>query len=105
MSPLVSLLVAVMVGALILLGIGGIVYHLFRDGGWISRGMDALWEAQYQSPLLTIAMIIVALFVIRTLHSAQLGGKRESKLPDFVLYTFIATGIYFLGRLLITGEI
>lgn len=105
MSPLVSTLVAVLVGALILLGIGGIAFHLFREGGWLSQGMDALWEAQYQSPLLTIALIIVALFVIRTLHSAQLGGKRESKLPDFVLYTFIATGIYFLGRLIITGQI
>ena len=105
MSPLVSLLVAVLVGALILLGIGGIVYHLFRDGGWLSQGMDVLWEAQYQSPLLTIALIIAALFVIRTLHSAQLGGKRESKLPDFALYAFIATGIYFLGRLVITGQI
>lgn len=105
MSPLVSTLLAVLVGALILLGIGGIVYHLFRDGGWIAQGMDALWEAQYQAPLMTIFLIVVALFVIRILHAAQIGGKHESKLPDLALYTFIATGIYFLGRLVITGQI
>ncbi len=105
MSPLVSTLLAVLVGALILLGIGGIIYHFFRDGGWIAQGMNVLWEAQYQSPLLTIVLIIAALFLIRVLHAAQIGGKHESKLPDFALYAFIATGIYFLGRLVITGQI
>jgi hypothetical protein len=54
---------------------------------------------------MTIVLIISALFVIRTLHTAQVGGKRESKVPDFVLFAFIAIGIYFFGRWLTTGHI
>ncbi|MBY0265599.1 MAG: hypothetical protein K2W84_04245 [Burkholderiales bacterium] len=105
MSPLFTLLGSMLVGGLVLLGIGGVTYHLFRDDGWLSQGLGALWEAQYQAPMMTFVLIIGALFVIRTLHSAQVGGKRESKLPDFVLFAFIAVGIFFLGRWLTTGHI
>lgn len=105
MSPLISLLGAVLVGALILLGIGGIAYHLFRDDGWLAQGLGALWEAHYQTPILVIILIVAAFFVVRTLHSSQIGGKRESKIPDLILFLFIAVGLYFLGRLVITGQI
>lgn len=94
-----------LVGGLILLGIGGVAYHLFRDGGWISQGLGALWEAQYQAPVMTLVLIVAAFFVIKALHSAQSTDKRESKLPDFILFTFIAVGIYFFGRWLTSGHI
>jgi hypothetical protein len=102
---LLTILGALLVGALVLLGIGGITYHLFRDGGWIAKGLGALWEAQYQAPIMTLILIIAGIFVFKTLHSAQIGGKRNSRIPDFVLFAFIAVGIFFLGRLLTTGQI
>ena len=95
MKALFTLLGSILVGGLVLLGIGGVAYHLFRDDGWLSRGLGALWEAHYQAPVLTVILIVAAFFVIKTLHSAQIGGKRESKIPDFVLFAFIAVGIFF----------
>lgn len=105
MKSIFTLLGMVLVGALILLGIGGIAYHLFRDDGWISSGLGALWEAQYQAPVMTIVLVIAGIYVFRTLYKSQIGGKRESKIPDFVLFAFIATGIFFLGRLVTSGHI
>ena len=94
-----------LVGGLILLGIGGSAYHLFRDGGWLSQGLGALWEAHYKAPVITVVLIVAAIFVVKALHTAQVGSKRESKLPDLLLFTFIAVGIYFFGRWLTTGQI
>ena len=105
MRALLTLLGSILVGGLILLGIGGVAYNLFRDGGWLSQGLGALWEAQYEAPVMTLVLIIAAIFVIKTLYSAQVGNKRDSKLPDFVLFAFIAVGIYFFGRWLTTGHI
>jgi hypothetical protein len=105
MKALFSTLGAFLVGGLILLGIGGIAFHLFRDDGWLSQGLGALWRAQYQAPVMTIILIIAAIFVFKALYKAQIGGKRDSKIPDFVLFAFIATGIFFLGRLITTGQI
>lgn len=105
MKNLITTLGTVFVGVLILLGIGGMAYHLIRDDGWISQGLGALWRAQYQAPVITIILIVAAIFVGRMLYTAQIGEKRESKIPDLILYLFIATGIFFLGRLILTGEI
>lgn len=105
MRAIFTLLGSLLVGGLVLLGIGGVAYHLFRDEGWLSQGLGALWEAHYQAPVLTIILVIAAFFVFRTLHSAQIGGKRDSKIPDFVLFAFIAVGIFFFGRWLTTGSI
>ena len=105
MKNLITTLGTVFVGALILLGIGGIAYHLVRDDGWISQGLGAVWRAQYQAPVMTIVLITAAIFVGRMLYTAQIGAKRESKIPDLLLYVFIATGIFFLGRLIISGRI
>lgn len=105
MRALFTMVGSVLVGALVLLGIGGLTYHMFRDDGWVAQGLGAIWEAQYKAPMMTIILIIAALFVVKALHSAQIGGKRNSIIPDLVLFTFVATGIYFLGRLIANGEL
>ena len=105
MSTIFTLLGMTLLGALILLGIGGIAYHLFRDDGWISQGLGAFWEAQYQAPVMSIVLVIAAIYVFRILYKAQIGGKRESKAPDLVLLAFIVAGIYFLFHLILTGHI
>ena len=61
MKNLITTLGTVFVGALILLGIGGMAYHLIRDDGWISQGLGALWRAQYQAPVMTIILIAAAI--------------------------------------------
>lgn len=105
MKALFTLLGSLLVGGLVLLGIGGGAYHLFRENGLLSQGMGALWDAHYEAPVMTIILVVAAFFVFKTLHSAQIGGKRESKIPDFVLFAFIAVGIFFFGRWLTTGSI
>lgn len=105
MKALLTLLGSLLVGGLVLLGIGGVAYHLFRENGWLSQGLGALWEAHYEAPFMTLTLLIGGFLVFKALHSAQIGGKRESKIPDFVLFAFIATGIFFFGRWLTTGQI
>ncbi len=105
MKSLLTTLGSLLVGALIMLGIGGTAYHLFRENGLLSKGLGALWSAQYEAPAMVVILIIAAIFVFRALRGAQVGNKRESKIPDFILFAFIATGIFYLGRLLTSGHI
>ncbi len=105
MKSLFNTLGSILVGALIMLGIGGTAYHLFRENGLLSQGLGALWRAQYEAPMMTVVLILAAFFVVKALRGAQVGNKRDSKIPDFILFAFIATGIFFLGRLLTGGHI
>ena len=105
MRALFNLLGTLLVGGLILLGIGGVAYHLFREYGWLSQGLGALWEAHYEAPFMTLTLLIAGFLVFKALHTAQVGNTRESKIPDFVMFTFIAIGIFFFGRWLTSGHI
>jgi len=105
MKSTLSTLGSLLVGALIMLGIGGIAYHMFREGGLLAQGLGALWSAQYEAPAMVVILIIAAFFVVKALRGAQVGNNRESKIPDFILFAFIACGVFFLGRLLINGHI
>mgnify|MGYP000075314348 FL=1 len=105
MRALFNLLGTLLVGGLILLGIGGVAYHLFRENGWLSQGMGALWEAHYEAPFMTLTLLIAGFLVFKALHSAQIGNNSKSKIPDFVMFTFIAIGIFFFGRWLTSGHI
>jgi len=105
MKSLLQTLGSILVGALIMLGIGGTAYHLFRENGLLSEGLGALWRTQFEAPLMTIVLVVAAFFVVKVLRGAQVGNKRESKIPDFILFAFIATGVFFLGRLITSGHI
>jgi len=105
MKSLLNTLGSVLVGALIMLGIGGTAYHLFRENGLLSQGLGALWSAHYEAPVMVVVLILAAFFVVKALRGAQVGNRRESRIPDFILFAFIATGIFFLGRLLTSGHI
>ena len=105
MKSLLTTLGSLLVGAMTMLGIGGTAYHLFRENGLLSKGLGALWSAQYEAPAMVVILIIAAIFVVKALRGAQVGNKRDSKIPDFILFAFIATGIFFLGLLLTIGHI
>ena len=102
---LLTILGAVLVGAVVLLGIGGMAFHLFRDDGLIEKGVGALWEAQYQAPVLTIVLTLTAIYLGKIFYDSKFASKRDSKIPDLVLFAFVALGLFFVYRLIVTGNI
>ncbi len=105
MSALITILIATVAGVLVFLGIGGTAYHMFRDGGLLAQGVDKLWEAHYQAPVITVLTTVLIIYVARAIYIAKIGSKRDSIVPDLVLYAFIGIGIYFVGRLMFLGQI
>jgi len=105
MRSLFNLLGTLLIGGLILMGIGGVAYHLFRENGWLSQGLGALRESQYEAPFMTLTLLIAGFLIFKALHSAQIGNNSKSRIPDFVMFAFIAIGIFFLGRWLTSGHI
>ena len=94
MRALFNLLGTLLVGGLILLGIGGVAYHLFRENGWLSQGLGALWEAHYEAPFMTLTLLIAGFLVFKALHTAQVGNTRESKIPDFVMLRSLPSAFF-----------
>lgn len=83
---------------LVLFGIGGFSYHLFRDNGWIEAIAGNLWGVTVQYPLIALPVIVGAVFLFRTWNAARIAHGRTTKLPDLVIYALMAVGAIFLGR-------
>ena len=88
---------------LVVVAIAGISYHCFREGGWVSQGAGKISDAYVNYPLMAIALTIAAIFGFRAWRGRKIQGTR-TRFFDYVIYTMMAIGIYFIGRYITTGE-
>lgn len=89
---------SVSVIVLVLFGIGGFSYHLFRDDGWIETVLGNLWGVTVQYPLIMLPVIVAAIVLGKLWSEARLAHGRTTKLPDLVIYALMASGAVFIGR-------
>ena len=91
--------------ALVLMGLTGISYNLFREGGWIENVLGNVWGYTMQYPLIVIFVIVAAILLgswWRHDHKTR-GHKRLA--PTIVLYLIMAAGAFFIGRLILYGKL
>lgn len=84
--------------ALILFGITGFSYHLFKDNGWIEAAVGNLWDVSVQYPLIALPVIVSAVFLGKMWNQSRLAHGRTSKLPDLVIYALMISGVVFIFR-------
>ena len=94
-----------MIVCLVVTGIGGISYHLFRKDGWLGSMLGTLWNAQIQYAMVVIPVAISAIVMLRLWSRGRVIHGRMNRLPDFIIYALIAIGAYFIGRYLTTGAL
>ena len=83
---------------LVLFGITGFSYHLFKDNGWIEAVLGNLWDVSVQYPLIALPVIVAAVFLGKQWNQSRMAHGRTSKLPDLVIYTLMASGAVFIFR-------
>jgi len=83
---------------LVLFGIGGFSYHLFRDNGWIESLAGNLWEASVQYPLIALPVIAAAVYLGMRWNDARITHGRATNLPDYFIYALMAAGLVFIVR-------
>jgi hypothetical protein len=105
LKRLVEYLESFVVVGLVLAGVGGISYTLFRDGGWIEKFFGNLWTVGTGNLLVGATVLIAAVFIFRTWRGSTPIHTKTSIIPNLVLYALMATGVYFVGRYAITGTL
>ena len=82
---------------LVLLGVGGIVYHLLKPSGWLADLLDQMWS---KSPsLVWLVGFASALVAANWLYRRP----RRPQDSDLLVYTLLALGVFFLFKLMVTG--
>ena len=91
---------------LVIAGIGGILYHVFRQAGWGTVIVDRALELYFLHPTPMISATIVAIVAGVFWHERRAAtGKYNKKFPTYVLYVLMAVGVYFIGRYAIRGTL
>ena len=89
---------------LVIAGIGGILYHTFRQAGWGSALMDKAFELYLLHPGVMIPSTVVAVIIGAIWYDYRVAhGKFNKKTATYVLYGLMAAGVYFIGHYLLRG--
>lgn len=105
MKQVLDYLMSFAVVALVLAGIGGLSYHLFKEEGWIELVLGNVWEAHVQYPMIAIPLTIGAIVLGKLWRDNRLARGRVSRVPDLFIYLLMASGAYFIGHYVLYGSL
>lgn len=89
---------------LMLFGIGGISYHMFKDDGWLEAALGNLWDVGVSYPLIALPVIVAAVFFFKMVNEKRAAHGTTSKLPDVIIYVMMGAGVVFIFRYFMYGN-
>jgi hypothetical protein len=86
----------------VVLGLGGAAYQALKPGGWLAAALDNIWD---KNPWLVwlVGFVFGATLLLGKwwLDHYPSAGRGT----DAVVYAFMALGLFFLFKLLVTGSL
>ena len=82
---------------LMMIGITGLSWEVFHEGGWGGQLLGSIWEKASTSPLLVVFALVVAGGIASFLTSGKMGGK-GNPFSEILVYVLMALGVYFIYR-------
>jgi hypothetical protein len=98
-SHLSSILAILRMG-LMLVGIFGITFELFRENGWLSKLLGGIIDSTANMLLVVVALL--ALWLLNRLFSSP--NKSETKRIGYIpMYAMMAVGAFYIYRIFTSG--
>ncbi len=91
--------------ALVLVGISGLSYNLFRVDGWLETVLGKIWDLETQYILITVPVLVGAVILLNLWRGNQVMHSKTSKFPNLLLYSLIGVGLFYVGHYVLTGTI
>jgi|ERR1043166_4296878 hypothetical protein len=87
---------------LMLLGIAGLIYSSIGADGWVARLFSNIMTHSLAGAIAIVLGLAAAIWLGKGLLKAS---QRHNIVNDGLVYLFVGLGLYFVGRLLLTGSI
>ena len=88
---------------LLLAGLGGVAYHMFKEDGWLGKILGKIWDVQMANPVIAIPATLAILFIGKLWYDHNRAKGYTSKLPDVLIYVIMAAGVYFIYEFVTRG--
>lgn len=96
---LIFTLLSIIRMVLMIAGVIGIAYNLFKDHGWFTMGLTELTKSMSTFLIGGVILIIIFYYADKMLSSKAQDGKASNK-GDIALYAMMAAGVYFIYKFL-----
>lgn len=83
---------------LMLTGITGLSWEVFREGGWGERVLGATWQATIHKPMVMLPVVIGAVALLALFMRGRLTVGKGNPFSDAFVYVLMALGVYFIYR-------
>ena len=91
---------------LVLVGLVGLSYRMFRGGGWFESALERAAEIVFQNVTLSIVVAIGITIPVVIWHDRRAAkGAHGKRLPTIILYVLVAAGVFFVGHYAIRGTL
>lgn len=80
---------------LVLIGVAGVSWETFKDGGWASQFLDSVLGSHVRNPLTAAPIVIALFFLVPRLLRGQLATGRSLSLTNVLLFAMIVAGLHF----------
>lgn len=94
--------ISIAVIGLVVLGLGGMLYKSLKPGGWLGVVLDRLWSL---SPWLVWLLGFGSAALLALGRWWLSHHPRASLRGDVLVYTFLALGLFFVFKLIVTGNL
>lgn len=91
--------------ALVVAGLTGFIYNLFREGGWLGTALGEFWEFHITNPVLAISTTVIFIVLAVWWHDRRTAKGRVSRIPNIAIYALMAAGAYYIGHYAIHGTL
>ena len=88
--------------AFVVLGLGGSLYKSLAPGGWLTLVLDRLWD---QNPWLVWLLGFGSAALLALARWWLSHNPRADMRGDVLVYTFLALGLFFSFKLIVTGTL
>lgn len=90
--------------AMMLIGLGGLAFHMFKTDGWVSQITGQVFAAGTSNPVIVVPVGIAAVVLAwASLNGRLVVGKEKNKVGDMLVFAIVFTGIYFTYSWLSAG--
>jgi hypothetical protein len=89
--------------ALIMAGLGGLAYHMFKEGGWLATALGKIWDVNMENPVIAIPVTLGILFIGKLWFDHTRAKGHTSKLPNVLIYVIMLAGVYFIYQFISHG--
>jgi len=91
---------------LVLTGLVGLSYRMFRGGGWFESALERAAEIVFQNVTVSIVVAIGVTIPLVIWHERRAAkGVHGKRLPTIILFALLAAGVFFVGHYAIRGTL